>query len=325
MILTLPLLQVLKKKYPDAGIDFLCIPQTSDLLKHNPYVGETIIYDKRKSGNKEFFRIIKNLKKKKYDLIISPHRSVRSALISKFSLPQKSISFDTAGMSFMYDEKVEYIGKLHEIQRNLKLLEPLGIKEDKIIKPEIFSDTEEKNKVDEYLISNGITPRKKFICIAPGSVWFTKRFPEDKFVKVCDLLKSIDVKIVLTGGEQDREFTESILNKSVNENIINSAGKFSITGSAEIIKQAALLLTNDSAPLHIANAVDTDVIAIFGATVPSFGFYPYGENDVIIETNGLKCRPCSIHGGNKCPINTFVCMMNINEERIVDSVISFLK
>ena len=106
--------------------------------------------------------------------------------------------------------------------------------------------------------------------------------------------------------------------------MINVTGTLTITESAELIRRASLLITNDSAPLHIANAVGTDVIAIFGATVPSFGFYPYGKNDFVFETNGLKCRPCSIHGGNKCPVNTFECMNAISEKDIYDKVKEYL-
>ncbi|MBK8554008.1 MAG: glycosyltransferase family 9 protein [Ignavibacteria bacterium] len=321
VILTLPLLEVLKKNYPDSKIDFLCIPQTSGLLKNNPHVNEVIIYDKKRSGVKEFLKLLKILSSNRYDLIISPHRSFRSALISKFSFAKKTISFDTSSMNFMYDVRVKYINDLHEIQRNLKLLEPLGIIEDKIIKPELFTGKEEKELINKYLSACNIHSDEKFICIAPGSVWYTKRFPKEKFVRVCDLLKNTNMKIILIGGESDREITDYITAHSANKNIMNSAGKFPILESAELIRRSSILITNDSAPLHIANSTGTKVIAIFGATVPAFGFYPYGKNDVIIETNGLKCRPCSIHGGNKCPIGTFVCMMDITEERIVEEVL----
>ncbi len=320
VILTLPLLQVLKKKYPESKIDFLCIPRTSELLKNNPYVNEVIVYDKKNSGVGKFMELIKSLKNKRYDLIISPHRSFRSSLISRLSSARKTISFDKSSLSFLYDSKVQYQTGIHEIQRNLKLLEPLEIKEHKIFKPELFPSIEEKGKIDKLLSDNKINSDDKLIAIAPGSVWFTKRFPKEKFVKLIDMLDSLSVKIILVGGGEDRDLCEYILQNSSNKNIINTAGTLSILESAELIKRCTLLITNDSAPLHIANAMETNVIAIFGATVPEFGFYPYGSNDVIIETKGLSCRPCSIHGGDKCPIGTFVCMLNIQEETIVEAV-----
>ena len=320
VILTLPLLQVLKKNYPESKIDFLCIPNTSVLLKNNPYVNDVIVYDKRKSDPGSFITLVRSLRAGKYDLIISPHRSFRSAIISKLSLAKKTISFDRSSMSFLYDEKVIYKKDVHEILRNLSLSELLGIRSDKIIRPELFIGKEETDAADKFYIESGINQNDRIICIAPGSVWFTKRLPKEKFVKVCDLLQRTGSKIILIGGESDKELTGYIYSNSENKNIADAAGKFSILGSAELIRRASLLITNDSAPLHIANSVGTKVTAIFGATVPGFGFYPYGEEDIVIEINGLKCRPCSIHGGNECPVNTFDCMMDIKEDRIVASV-----
>lgn len=324
VILTLPIVQALKNNYPDSKIDFLCIPKTSELLKNNPFISEIIIYDKKKSGTKDFLNLINKLKGKKYDLIISPHRSFRTALISYFSNAMKTISFDKSSLSFLYDIKIPYTNNIHEIERNLKLLEPLGIVENEIIKPELFPGDEEINRIDKLFIENNISQGEKIIIIAPGTVWLTKRFPKEKFARLCDLLKSINLKIILIGGEEDKNISNYIYSNSKNKNIINVTGDLSISESAELIKRSSLLITNDSAPLHIANSAGTKVIAIYGATVPSFGFYPYGKNDIVIETNGLSCRPCSIHGGNKCPVGTFDCMMKISEENILKDVKTIL-
>lgn len=320
VILALPLMQVLKEKFPDSFIDFLCIPQTSELLKNNPYVNEVIVYDKRKSGIKGFFAITKKLKQKKYDLIISPHRSFRTSLISFLAGAANTISFNKSSFSFLYDYKIKYIQYFHEIRRNLTLLEPLGIFENKIIRPELFPGENEKKKIDLFFTENNIRVEDKVISIAPGSVWFTKRFPEDKFVTLCDYLNETGHKIILIGGKDDMNICAYIKNHSVNKNIIDASGKFSILESAEIIARSSLVVSNDSAPLHLANSLNTDVVAIYGSTVYSFGFYPYGRNDVVIETIGLKCRPCTDHGNNKCPISSFICMKNIEEKGISEKI-----
>lgn len=320
VILTLPMIQVLKQSMPDSEIDFLCIPATSLLLKNNPLINEIIPYNKRTSGVNGFLELIKRLRNKHYDILISPHRSIRSSLISYFSSSKKTISFDTSSLGFLYNERVSYVKDIHEIQRDLKLLEPLGIKEDKIVRPMIFISEQDKRKVDSIFYEYKIKADEKFIVIAPGSVWFTKRFPEEKFVKLCDLMNNMGNKIFLVGGKEDKKFSDFIANNSRNRSFINVTGSLSILESAELIRRAALIVTNDSAPLHIANAVGTNAITIYGATIPGFGFYPYGNNDVIFETNGLKCRPCSIHGGKKCPIGTFVCMKNIDEEKIASEI-----
>lgn len=320
VILTLPVIQVLKKNIPDSKIDFLCIPKTSQILKNNPYINEIIIYDKKKSNVNDSLKLINRLKRNKYDMIISPHRSFRTALISYLSCAKKSISFDKSSLSFLYDIKIPYEKKIHEIKRNLNLLESSGIITDEIVKPELFPGKEEADRINKLFVENKISTEEKIIIIAPGTVWKTKRFPEEKFVRLCDLLKSTDIKIILIGGEEDKKISAYIITNSQNKNLINATGDLSILESTELIKRAALLITNDSAPLHIANSAGIKVIAIYGATVPSFGFYPYGKNDIVIETHGLSCRPCSIHGGNKCPVGTFDCMMKISEENISDEV-----
>ncbi len=323
MILTLPVIQQINSHFK-SETDVLCIPETSELLKNNIYVNEIITYDKRNSGIKGFTDLVSKLRKKKYDLIISPHRSFRSSFISYLSNAVKTISFDTSSFGFLYNIRIRYDKSLHEIRRNLKLLEPAGIKENGIIRPEIFISPVDKRKIDSLFYEHRIKNNEPFIVIAPGSVWFTKRFPEEKFVNLCNLLEKTGVKIFLTGSKNDKKISDFIVNNSGNRNIISVTGNLTILESAELINRARLLVSNDSAPMHIANSMNTDVIAVFGATVPAFGFYPYGKNDIIIETDGLSCRPCSIHGGNKCPVGTFDCMKKINEKDIAESVIKLL-
>jgi len=319
VILTLPMVQVLKKEYPDCAIDFLCIPSTEILFKHNTLINKLIVYDKR--GDDSFGRVKSEIKNNNYDVVISPHRSARSALITYFSKAKKRISFDKSSLKFLYNNKIPYVAGIHEIQRNLSLLKPLGINEDRIIKPELFLSDEEKNKVDSIFKEENLSD-EKLIALAPGSVWFTKRYPKEKFVKVLNLLSKDNTKVFLIGGKDDIELGEYLMSSSQNKNIMNTIGKLNVLESAELIKRCEVLITNDSAPLHIANSVGTKVISMFGATVPRFGFFPYGEHDVILETEGLKCRPCAIHGGNKCPIGTFICMNNIPEEKIYQLAIN---
>ncbi len=319
VILTLPLVQVLKREMPGAVVDFMCIPSTNEILSNNPYINEVLVYDKRNSGMKGIRSIVKEIKKRNYDIIITPHRSFRTSLICFMSGVKKTISFDISAMSLLYKKAVLYVGYEHEIKRNLHLLEPLGIKEDQIIPPELFPSADDKKKVDELMDVFELIG-KKFVCIAPGSIWFTKRYPKEKYANVVKMLEEKGIPVVLIGGEKDKEIGDYIHGKSKKENVFNVTGKLSLLESAEMIRRADVLLTNDSAPLHIANAMGTRVIAIFGATVPEFGFYPYGDGDVIFETKGLKCRPCSIHGGYKCPIGTFDCMMRIEEGDVAGKI-----
>jgi heptosyltransferase-2 len=101
---------------------------------------------------------------------------------------------------------------------------------------------------------------------------------------------------------------------------MSMAGQLSLLQSAAMLERASLLVSNDSAPMHLAGAVGTPVIAIFGATAPSYGFGPSGPFDRVVETPGLACRPCAIHGGPKCPIGTFECMERITPDRLLAEI-----
>lgn len=326
VVLTIPLLKVLKENHNDIEIDFLCIPETSNLLIGNSSINEIIVYDKKGTdkGFTGLIKIIKRIRERKYDIVISPHRSYRSALISFFSNNHNRISFNKSSLSFLYTQNVKYLKNVHEIIRNLKLLEPLGIQKTEIVRPDLFPSIDDKTKVEKILICHEINSNDRFIIVAPGSIWYTKRFPEEKYINLLNYFSEDDIKIVLIGSKSDFELCDRILTASTNNKIYNLAGEFSLLQSVELIKRSKVLITNDSAPMHIANSVGTDVIAIFGATVKDFGFYPYGKNDVVFEINGLDCRPCGIHGGNKCPVKTFDCMLRIDEEEIYRTTLKML-
>lgn len=318
VILTLPLPEAIKEKYPDSEISFMCIPGVKSVLKNNPFISEVIVYDKKDSqrGILQFHKFLKYIKSKNFDLIISPHRSFRSTMLSHLSKVPNTISFDTSSYSSKYKTTVKYKKDVHEIIRNLSLLEPLRIISNEIIPPKLYPAEKDFNAVANLLKRFKIEEGEKFITIAPGSVWFTKTFPDIKFVKLVTVLNDFDVKIVIVGGEEDSGLGAMIKILSRNFKIYNAAGKLDYVQSAELIKRSKVLITNDSAPMHLANAVGTQVLAIFGATIPGFGFYPYGKNDKIFQIEGLKCRPCGIHGGKKCPVKTFDCMNKLDETLI---------
>jgi heptosyltransferase-2 len=122
---------------------------------------------------------------------------------------------------------------------------------------------------------------------------------------------------LLIGGPDDRDLCSSIAQLSQSPSVRNFAGELTVLQSAELLRRCAVVISNDSAPVHLAVAVRTPVIAIFGPTVPAFGFGPYGISDRIVQTDGLKCRPCSIHGSEVCPIGTFECMRELHVEAVM--------
>ena len=326
-ILTLPLIQVLKKNYLDSSIDVVVVPRTVDIFSNHPAITNIIPYDKRGKDNGliGFWRLRNQLRAKNYDLIVIPHRSIRSALLAWLLKPNVRIGFDRSAGRLLFTRIVHYDPTDHEIDRNLSLLSPLSLRINKNELPQLYPSAEDALVVDSVLDSFGLNEENHIITVAPGTIWNTKRWHADRYATMCKQLSSECSAVLLIGGKEDSALCEEIAGMSKAKNVFNVAGKFSLLQSAELIKRSHVLVSNDRAPMHLAVAVGTPVVAIFGATVPEYGFAPRGAHDIVIETKGLKCRPCSIHGGKTCPIKTFECMIAITPKLVVNKVMPFLR
>jgi len=321
-VLTLPLVQVLKKVDVEAAIDILVIPRTSELFSSHPAVRQVLCFDKRGkdnglSGLRRFARL---MAERKYDVALVPHRSLRSALLARLARIPSRIGFDKSAGWFLMTQRVQYEPSLHEVERNLSLLRPLGIQVAEKELPSLFPTPADVQKVDEFLDSSGLTKASALIGIAPGSVWQTKRWLKERYAEVTRNLIDDEFSAVLVGGIEDVQLCQEIKAWIPSDRVAISAGRLSVLQSAELIRRCKALVSNDSAPLHLAVAMRTPVLAIFGSTVPEFGFAPYGDHSVTLGTNGLSCRPCSVHGSQRCPIKTFDCMVNISTEAVFNKV-----
>ncbi len=312
VVLTLPLIQTAHSMFSPCTIDVVCIPSTSALLANHPDVSNIITYDKKNDRYAlklfgEFGRLLRN---HRYDIVISPHRSFRSALIAWKTRAKQRISFDTSAGKFLFTRTVNYNSVQHEIERVLSLLTVFKTDIPFDYRPRLYPGEEDIKHVDLFLEDQNIS--KRFICIAPGSVWNTKRWTIEGFSYVTLKLVEDGYTVFLIGGSSDAELCRYIMDKNDSSHCFNAADTFSFLESAEIIRRSALLISNDSAPVHLATAMETPVVDIYGATSPSFGFAPYGVDHRIVQKEGLSCKPCSIHGGDVCPIKSFVCMNDLS-------------
>lgn len=330
VILTTPLVKATRKLFPEAKLSFLLIPQTKGVFSNNPYLDDIIVYDKKRDGKKlkDFFHLIKKIKQEKFDLALIPHRSLRSALLAYLSKIPKRIGFDRSEGFFLSTKKVKYNSLIHEIERNLSLLnqfnlEPLNV-EPLNTAPELFPSENDTLFIQRFLKDSGIDEKGKIVAIAPGSVWQTKRWLAQRFAQVADLLiEKENVKIVLVGGKEDKDLCNHIADMMERKPKV-TAGKITVLQSAVLISKSKVLLSNDSAPVHIASATRTPTVVIFGSTTPDFGFGPYGDNNIIIQKK-LYCRPCGIHGKKKCPEKHFRCMRDITVEEVLEAVLEKIR
>lgn len=314
-ILSTGFIREVKRGFPQARVDLVTTPVTAELFQFNPYLDN--VYPFAKKGIKGIFNQIKlvdKLKKTGYDAAFSLHLSLRSSLILKQSgIP---IRIGHPRMSFL-THPVTVSRNLHITDRYLDILKPF-------IDCEPNSDTELHFSKEQFETAQKIIGNDDIfkLGIAPGSIRNTKKWPREYFITLIREFAD-NLKIYLIGGPDDQILCEEIISGSGGK-ALNLAGKLSLLESAALIKKLDLLLTNDSAPMHMANAVNTPVIALMGPTVKEFGFYPYRPKDQVIEVE-VDCRPCGKHGGKKCPQKHFQCMLNITPEMTFSKIMGFKK
>jgi heptosyltransferase-2 len=318
-ILTLPMVEKLKEKFPSDAIDVLCIPSAQEIFASSPFVSEVIVLDKR-GNHKSIFQLIKfanQIKLRKYSKIFSAHRSFRTSFIVMQSGVRETYGFSNSSMFHVYKHAVEYEHGIHEIQRNLKLIGADYTSENWRIIPKVVVSETSRNKIMQFISSLG--SEQKLIAVAPGSVWETKKYPEKYYLEIISSFVKKSYKVIVTGSEADRELCERIAS-TYPGNVISCAGMFTITESIELLKQVKLLITNDSAPTHMGMCADIPALTIYCSTIPEFGFYPYNKKSSYISYNDINCKPCGIHGYKKCPLSHFECALNLTPQNIMTKI-----
>lgn len=320
-ILSLPALERLKKIFPLSSLSVLCIPETEEVFANSPFVDETIVFDKRKK-HKSLFALIKfakETKNKNFEKIYSAHRSFRTSLLVLLSEVRETYGFSNSSFSFVYKTLVKYNREHHEVQRNLDLVSyPFRVEEWRIL-PKVLLDQNAKTRITEILIE---FRDKKKIAIAPGSIWFTKKYPAEKYIRILEKLVKKDYQIFLIGSKSDKDLCQTIRNNQ--NNVVNFAGEFSFIETVELLKKCELLISNDSAPTHMGMCADIPVLTIYCSTVPEFGFYPYNNFSDYISLNDLDCKPCGIHGHKECPLGHFKCGNDLSEELIFAKIMEMI-
>ena len=306
-------------------VGFVAKPEAAAIFDSDPRINKVHVFDKRNKdrGITGLLRLAKSIKNEKYDAAVIPHRSLRSAVLAWISRIPIRIGFvESVGRS-LFTVKVRYDKYEHEIERNHKLIGQLNI-DGSPIPPKIYVSENASQSAESFMLNAGLENANYFVGIGPGSKWFTKQWGVEKFLKLAGLIiERIGCKVICFGGIEDAHLSEEI--SGINpENIINAAGKLSLQESAAVLGRAALVVTNDNGFMHLAVAVGIPVVAIFGPTVPEFGFAPWGAGHTVVQRE-LYCRPCGKHGAKKCPEKHFRCMNEIEPAEVLEIVIKRVK
>lgn len=309
VVLATPLIEKLSEKYPEASIDFLLRKGNENLFDYHPKLNSVLIWDKKEGKIKNLFKLISQLRKEQYDLLINLQRFGSTGIMSWLSGAKEKVGFKKNPFSFAYDFKVDHDieSGTHEVERNLRLIEDRV--EVVAMKPKLYLS-------EEVLESVAHLKAKPYVVIAPTSVWYTKQFPEENWIKLLKRL-SFGAKVYLIGAPSDQEACQRIIDKTHKGE--NLCGQLTLIQSVALIKDAKMNYVNDSAPMHFASAVNAPTCAVFCSTVPVFGFGPLSDQSHIIQAKKyLECRPCGLHGKKACPEGHFKCGKDIDLDTMID-------
>ena len=320
VVLTTPLLEALRSQYPKARLALLTTPAGAELLRGLPALHELIPFDKRRreKGAAATLALARKLRGMNFDLAVCPHRSARSALLLALARIPCRIGFADSALPWLFHRAVVRDKNRHEVLRNLQLLEELAGPLDgfqphlSLVPPQSFHP--------EGL---GLSGNGRRVGLCPGSVWATKRWPARSYAELAGRLQNqFQAKVFLLGSPEDRAVAREV-ESLCGRPVVNLAGRTTLPELVGVIDRMNLVVSNDSAPVHIAAARQVPVVAIFGPTVPAQGFTPFHERSAVAEIP-LPCRPCGAHGPRACPLGHFKCMKELKPERVLERVEPFL-
>ncbi len=305
-VLTTPLLAQLAHRGP---VDVLATPASAALLRGHPAVRAVLVYDKRGAdrGLPGLYRMASRLRAERYEVAFLAQGSWRSAALAWLAGIPSRIGFSTSAGRLLYTKRVAYRDDVHHAARLLLLARPNGrVPSEAELRPSLAPGDAERAAVDALLAERGVGDGEPLVALAPGSVWGTKRWPY--YAELAQQLAGA-ARIVVVGGADDTALAAAIL--AAVPSAIDATGRLSLLASAELVGRCRGIVTNDSLPQHLASAMGTPTLAVFGPTVPDFGFGPLAPRREVLGLESLSCRPCDRHGPQRCPLGHHRCMVDI--------------
>ncbi|MFC1666779.1 lipopolysaccharide heptosyltransferase II [Candidatus Omnitrophota bacterium] len=289
-----PFIRTIRENYPDSYIAVVTHPRCRQVLEDNPHIDEIIIYDEKvlhRSLLKKI-SIISQLRSKRFDIAFILRRSLtRTMLIFLSKIPER-IGHDNKKSGFLLTRKVSPPPKdIHRVEYFLTLARSMGMQPRKT-GCEFFVSQKDKDKADEILKAQGFKGGKDFVVINPGGNWELKRWPAENFAKLGDaVFDRFNMAVVLTGAEKDMDLCKRVSHLMDHEPIL-LCGKTDLKTLGAIFKKAKWVISSDSGPMHIAAALKTSLVALFGPTAPKITG-PHGEGVYKILCKDVDCEiPC---------------------------------
>lgn len=317
VILTTPLIAHLAQH---GEVDVVTTPAGAALLANHPAIRRVVAYDKRLERGPGALRDIAMQVRagSRQAVAYCAQGSMRTAALAAWAGYRERVGFDTSGGRWLYTRRVRHVEAQHHAERLLRLAvgDSTAITADSL-RPRLYPGPDDSTAV--YALLAGLPTDRPLVALAPGSIWGTKRWPG--YPALATQL-SASASLVVVGSAEDQPLAAGIA--AAVPSAIDATGRLSLLASAELIRRAALLVTNDSAPQHLASAMGTPTLTIYGPTVPAFGFGPLAAGSQTIGLPDLPCRPCDHHGPPVCPLGHFRCMRDLDVTQVAGAAFALL-
>ncbi len=312
VLLTLPLCAAVKQVWADARVTLVTTPAAADMLAHVACVDSVVAFDKRGKHRtmSEQRLLAQSLRTSETTIVLAAHKSWRTALFLRALNADLSVAFRDSPARWFSTMSVSVPSGLHAAERNLLLLEPLMPIGSRM--PNLADCLPIPLAPVQHHESSAAVAHPHVV-LAPGSVWKTKQWPAEHYRALAERLVHQGMRVSVIGDASVADVARDL------PGVGNLAGKTSMQEAAQIVASASILVANDSAPVHLASLQNVPVLAIFGPTIPEFGFGPFSRYSAVVEQN-LTCRPCSDHGTADCPLGTHECMNTITVDMVADQI-----
>ncbi len=337
MVLTTPLLDRLAQRGP---VDVVASPQGASLLAGHPAVRDVIVFDKRglASGWRGLMQTARAVRwrapgeARGVTVAYIAQGSLRSALLASVAGVPERVGFASSAGKALYTRHVPYDRDVHHAERLWSLASAADddARPAAPLNPRLYPSANHHAAAASILTAAGVASGTHLLVLAPGSVWATKRWPA--YAELADALardpRTSRARLVIIGGSADGDAARAIAEHAQSAGMqlpIDATGRLPLLASAALLARAGALITNDSLPLHLASAMGTPTVAIFGPTVPAMGFGPLAPHAESLGVELLDCRPCHAHGPDACPLGHWRCMRDLPVSRVLDAVVDVMR
>jgi len=325
VLLTTPAVRMLKKRFPDSRIDFLVKARFAPLLQENPGLNRVLAF----SGNgrpAEFFHLLRDIRRRKYDVVADLQGNVRSFLFSRLSGARIIVRPRLMRIKrfFLVRWHYDLYGDAPPVPlRYLRALKLFGVEDDGGGMDLKVPDLAQKRISGILRQHNMESHDNSLLVLAPGAGRRTKQWLPQRYAEVGTYFNKHGMQTIIAGGEGDADICRKVASMTAGK-VLNMCGELSISETAALVSRAAVMIANDTGVMHMAAAMQVPLVALFGPTTGQLGFFPFRARAIVAESD-IPCRPCSYHGTERCPKGHFDCMRKITSDTVIREAESIMK